>query len=47
MYAATATTGEERYEGEWKADKMDGVGKYFHSDGSVYDGEWADGKVCS
>src|SRR4051794_9603052 len=27
------------------ADRMDGIGKYYHADGSVYEGQWVQGKV--
>ena len=30
----------EVYEGEWKAYKRDGGGKYKCSDGNVYEGQW-------
>lgn len=36
---------EEKYEGQWKRDMMHGHGKYYHAEGSVYDGQWEFGKV--
>jgi antitoxin component YwqK of YwqJK toxin-antitoxin module len=33
--------GALKYEGGWKNNKYEGVGKYFRDDGSLnYDGEW-------
>lgn len=29
-----------RYEGNWKADKAQGWGRFAHADGDVYEGEW-------
>jgi hypothetical protein len=45
VFAATADAGEERYEGEWAADKMEGRGRYTHADGSYYDGMWSGGRM--
>ncbi|MCQ2818644.1 MAG: hypothetical protein MJ252_15365 [archaeon] len=32
--------GIERYEGDWKEDKMTGNGIYYYSNGEIYEGEW-------
>jgi hypothetical protein len=34
----------DRYEGHWTNDLMDGVGRYVHADGSVYEGLFKAGK---
>jgi hypothetical protein len=34
--------GQEYFEGEWKADKMEGMGIYHYSNGDIYEGEWKD-----
>lgn len=34
--------GQEYYEGEWKNDKMEGIGVYHYSNGDIYEGEWKD-----
>ena len=35
-----------RYQGEWRAGKMDGRGTHFNSNGSkTYEGEWRAGKM--
>jgi hypothetical protein len=33
-----------RYEGEWKDDRRDGAGTFFHADGSRYEGQWSQGR---
>jgi hypothetical protein len=45
VFARTDAVGEEKYEGDWKQDRMNGIGKYYHADGSLYDGGWLDGRV--
>lgn len=35
----------ERYEGDWKSDRMDGHGVYMFVDGSVYEGQWMFGRM--
>ena len=32
------------YKGEWKNDKINGLGKYTFASGQIYDGERVDGK---
>lgn len=32
------------YQGDWRDDKANGIGKYMHYDGAVYEGEWKDDK---
>lgn len=34
-----------RYEGLWRCDKANGVGRLIHADGDVYEGEWLDDKA--
>jgi hypothetical protein len=34
--------GQEYFEGEWKEDKMNGMGIYHYSNGDIYEGEWKD-----
>jgi len=34
-----------RYEGEWRDNKANGKGKFWHADGDIYDGEWFDDKA--
>jgi hypothetical protein len=36
--------GEERYEGSWVEDKMDGNGVYHYACGAFYRGEWKNNK---
>ena len=31
---------KDKYEGDFKADKREGDGRYFFNDGHVYEGEW-------
>jgi hypothetical protein len=31
-------------QGDWKDDKANGKGRYIHSDGAKYDGEWYEDK---
>lgn len=35
----------EKYKGEWKNDKKNGLGKYIWADGSWYYGEWKEGVI--
>lgn len=35
----------DRYEGEWREDKQNGVGTMYYADGSEKYGNWVDG-VC-
>lgn len=44
VYASSEGVSEQ-YDGDWVAGKMHGWGKYCYSDGSVYEGEFANGKV--
>lgn len=30
----------EKYEGDWKEDRKEGVGKWYYTNGCYYDGEW-------
>jgi hypothetical protein len=39
-------TVQSKYEGQFKAGKMQGLGVFTKSDGVKYEGEFADGKVC-
>jgi hypothetical protein len=34
-----------KYEGEWKLNKANGKGKFWHADGDVYEGDWEDDKA--
>ena len=34
-----------KYEGEWKFNKANGKGKFWHADGDVYEGDWEDDKA--
>ncbi len=34
-----------KYEGEWRNNKANGKGKFWHADGDVYEGEWKDDKA--
>lgn len=34
----------EKYDGEYKRGKKEGVGKYYFSNGDIYEGEWKDNK---
>ncbi len=36
---------KDKYDGEWKDDKIHGVGKFMWKCGDRYDGEWKDGKM--
>ena len=36
--------GEEKYQGEWKKDLMDGFGVYTYASGAIYKGQWTAGK---
>ena len=31
-----------KYEGEWRENKANGRGKFWHADGDIYEGEWED-----
>lgn len=37
-------TNGEKYSGEWKHGKFDGLGTYYYQDGSTFEGEWKSGK---
>ena len=32
-----------KYEGEWRQNKANGTGKFWHADGDVYEGQFAQG----
>ena len=34
-----------KYEGEWRENKANGRGKFWHADGDIYEGEWEDDKA--
>jgi len=34
-----------KYEGEWRFNKANGKGKFWHADGDVYEGAWEDDKA--
>lgn len=34
-----------KYEGEWKNNKANGRGKFWHVDGDYFEGEWRDDKA--
>ena len=36
--------GIERYEGDWKEEKMTGTGIYYYSNGEIYEGDWLENK---
>ena len=33
------------YEGEWKEDHMNGIGKLIYKNGNIYEGEFKDNKI--
>ena len=33
------------YDGEWRENKAEGIGKFVHPDGDYYLGEWRDNKA--
>eukprot|EP00002_Diphylleia_rotans_P006884 TRINITY_DN1631_c0_g1_i4.p1 TRINITY_DN1631_c0_g1~~TRINITY_DN1631_c0_g1_i4.p1 ORF type:complete len:197 (-),score=58.11 TRINITY_DN1631_c0_g1_i4:435-1025(-) len=35
---------EQRYEGSWKADAMDGFGTFHYASGATYEGEWVNNR---
>ena len=45
VWVSIHITNGDKYEGEWKDDKMHGHGTYTFHDGDKYEGEWKDDKM--